>query len=89
MGYHHRHPFREYPRGGSKAKRQISKLKVLLAHCALQVTPVGRQDGYMEICSLQVQCYHPVSRVHGRQDLSQREHFELLLFQEVVERVYV
>lgn len=49
------------------------------------MAPVGRHDRNMKISILQAQRYHPVSWVQGRQDLSQREHFEFLLFEEEIE----
>ena len=50
--------------------KEHSELEMLLTHHEPQITSVGLQDGDVEIGILQAQCYHPVSRVEGRQDLS-------------------
>ena len=77
MSCNHHHHFRQHLRSTGVVKRKHSELKMLKPHCEPQIAPVGLHDRDVKISILQIQRYHPVSKVKGRRDLGQGEHFNL------------
>ena len=57
---------------------------MLIAHLEPQVASVGLEYRNVEIGVLQIECHYPVAWIQGRWNLSQREHYELVLSEKEV-----